>query len=528
MIKMIQRNYYFPGLIIGFYILLNILIWKHLTDQIAIDKTETLNAAKQQNRNLVASLEQYTIRILKDADAALQLVRKEHKEHGINFNMHELLDNGVADYSFVHGMALADSNGNVYNVYPDTLPSSFNVRDREAFIYQKNSVGDSLFISKPVVSRTIKKPVMLLSRKLVTTSGRFNGVVILQIEPKEFTAFYANANMERNELLSLISPDGIAYSRRRGQFQTSGDDIRKGKLLSALKKSPVGDYFAAEILTGIPTFFSYRKMKNYPIIVTAGRTEKNILNDFYDRRKNIYIFGIAFSILLMLLLVFLFFFLQQRKKFERDLTRQILQAQEKERETIGHELHDNINQILTASKLYLELSNEHQKDENVTTSIGYIQTAINEIRNISRDLSAPTLGPKSLIEAISSLISSLETITPIKFKFDYSDYHHELNKEIGLAIYRIIQEQINNTIKHAEATLVKITLGQNERTTYLLISDNGKGFDTREKRNGIGLNNILSRTQVFNGKMLINSSPGKGTRLEVVLPNSNSNHAAIY
>ena len=197
---------------------------------------------------------------------------------------------------------------------------------------------------------------------------------------------------------------------------------------------------------------------------------------------------------------------------------QVIEAQEKERAIIGYELHDNINQILTASKLHLQFTNDTLKDKNILKSIEYIQTAINEIRNISRSLSAPTLGSKSLTDSISNLIQNISNVTNLDIYFEYSTYSKEISKEQSLAIYRITQEQINNIIKHAGATKVNISLAQDNKVTILNISDNGKGFDTRVKRNGIGLNNILSRSQIFNGKMSIDSAPGKGTKLEIILP----------
>ena len=87
-----------------------------------------------------------------------------------------------------------------------------------------------------------------------------------------------------------------------------------------------------------------------------------------------------------------------------------------------------------------------------------------------------------------------------------------------LAIYRIIQEQLNNVVKHANATAVSIILSQKEHNTTLVIRDNGKGFNTFERRNGIGLNNIISRTKVFDGMVEIESAPGKGCRLIVHMP----------
>jgi signal transduction histidine kinase len=85
-----------------------------------------------------------------------------------------------------------------------------------------------------------------------------------------------------------------------------------------------------------------------------------------------------------------------------------------------------------------------------------------------------------------------------------------------LTIYRIVQEQMNNILKHAEASLITITLKENKKKLILTIFDNGKGFDAQTRRRGIGLNNIINRADVFNGNVDIQSAPGQGCMVRVV------------
>jgi len=210
----------------------------------------------------------------------------------------------------------------------------------------------------------------------------------------------------------------------------------------------------------------------------------------------------------------------KEKMYQRKLTKEIILAQEREREAIGHEMHDNVNQILTSIKLFLEMSmkNPSLREELIPKSIGHIMECITEIRNLSRELSAPTLGTKSLIDSIKSLVETIEVSSGLVIYFEHDLYRIPLIKDQNLAIYRILQEQLNNIIKHAAATVVRIVLSQQENMTELIIRDNGKGFDINAKRKGIGLNNILSRTIVFDGEFEITSQPGKGTELRICLP----------
>ncbi|MGZ5246206.1 MAG: ATP-binding protein, partial [Flavitalea sp.] len=345
---------------------------------------------------------------------------------------------------------------------------------------------------------------------------------------KVFTSFYEKANRYRNDIMSLISPDGITYSRKTGHFQSDGEDISKSPLFTHVRNNPIGNYYAKDAIRGIETYFSYRKLKDYPIITTVGRSKEDILANFYKRERNSYFFGGIISVLLLLFVVFLLITDRERKRSSAIITKEIIEAQERERANIGYELHDNVNQILMAAKLYVEMAikDKDDKDEKLNTSIEYIKSGINEIRKLSRELSAPTLGMQTLLDSVHSLIELIACCTDIKIDFDHSGYRKEVDKEQSLAIYRILQEQLNNILKHSKATQVDIILKQSDKETFISIRDNGSGFDTRARRHGIGLNNIYSRATLYQGNMTVTSAVGKGCTLEVSLPITNFEVAA--
>lgn len=521
MISLFTNNWRFSGVLIGFFLLFNILIWKQLREQVLTDRKETIAAAKRQNSNLAITLEQYTIRTLQEADAALQIVQSQIKEDGDPVEIGKLIADRMIDISYFDGISILDSSGKILMMCPDRLYSpGLDLSKREYFIQARNSTKDSLNITKPINSLTIGKSVIILSRRLSGPNGAFNGVVAIQIQPKVFTSFYEKANRNRNDIMSLISPDGITYSRRTGQIQSDGEDISKSPLFNHVRNSPVGSYYAKDAIRGIETYFSFRKLQDYPIIATIGRSKADILANFYKRERNNYFFGGIISLLLLLFVIFLLITDRDRKRSAAIITKEIIDAQERERENIGHELHDNVNQILMAAKLYVEMAmkEDHAKEEKLNTSIAYIKNGIDEIRKISRELSAPTLGSQTLLDSVHSLIELITCVTDLTINFEHSEYQMEVDKEQSLAIYRILQEQLNNILKHANATQVDIILKQTDKETCIIIRDNGNGFDTKARRHGIGLNNIYSRAKLYNGSMAIISAVGQGCTLEVALP----------
>jgi signal transduction histidine kinase len=222
----------------------------------------------------------------------------------------------------------------------------------------------------------------------------------------------------------------------------------------------------------------------------------------------------------------------QLLKSERNLARQqiqnqkaivaaVLVAQEKERANIGKELHDNLNQILGAAKLYIELAKTDEKDREMLLqkSAGHIAAVIEEIRDISKKLAAPRSNVMGLAESINILVADVMRINPIHIQYREEGIHHaELDETLQLNIFRIAQEQLNNILKHAKASKAEIYLSKTNDTVKLVISDNGIGCETTTNNKGVGITNIMSRVDLYQGTVSILSHLGEGFILKVGFP----------
>lgn len=207
---------------------------------------------------------------------------------------------------------------------------------------------------------------------------------------------------------------------------------------------------------------------------------------------------------------------QTRHKDE--LAQSVLQTEEAERKKLGEELHDNINQLLGVVKLYIQhaLVNPKMREELLQKSAHYITQTIEEIRNLSRSLLPPALNEQSLLESLYQLIEDIRHAKDIDFKVQHEGFDEaQVPDNKQLVIYRIIQEQLNNALKHSEAKMVVIQLAHCGHQVQLTIQDDGVGFDPEQIKPGMGLNNIRNRIEVFNGEMEIRSAPGNGCTLEV-------------
>jgi PAS domain S-box-containing protein len=215
----------------------------------------------------------------------------------------------------------------------------------------------------------------------------------------------------------------------------------------------------------------------------------------------------------------------QQKKRQRDITSAVIKAQESERSQLGQELHDNVNQVITTVKLYNEMLLDGIGDpkEILQKSIHHLQSCINEIRSISKRLSAPTLGKISLEDSIKELVDSINLTNRLHISFSITGVNKKIiPQDFHLTIYRIIQEQLNNIIKYAEARQVLVIIKNCGEGLYLQIEDDGKGFDTKAKRKGIGITNMETRAENMHGKLEIISAPGKGCKLVAKFPSINA------
>lgn len=212
---------------------------------------------------------------------------------------------------------------------------------------------------------------------------------------------------------------------------------------------------------------------------------------------------------------------QEKRKRQQMITAAAIKIQERERTQVGLELHDNVNQILTTVKLYTELCRDGlcDVDTTLTKSSQLLQACIDEVRALSKRLSGPTLGKVKLYDSVVELVASIHSSSRLTINLHACAIAHLIvNQEIHLGVYRILQEQFTNIIKHAAATTADIVFSIEDNHLCFTIKDDGKGFDIHAKRPGIGLTNMQTRAESLQGNLFINSTPGRGCTMLVELP----------
>ncbi|MEJ8841707.1 PAS domain S-box protein [Lacibacter sp. H375] len=212
--------------------------------------------------------------------------------------------------------------------------------------------------------------------------------------------------------------------------------------------------------------------------------------------------------------------IRQQKKTAREITETALDAQEKERNAIGQELHDNINQLLAGTKLLLQMiqTNPDKHTQYLAMCVDAINQVMNENRRIAHEMVTPFLSHETLVDLLYKIANSMLAFVGIDVEFELNNFNEDsLNEKQKLTLYRIAQEQCTNIIKYANASKVIFALESNEDSVRLTISDDGDGMTKKAAQEGIGLKNIASRLSVYNGTMDVVTSPGNGFMLSVEL-----------
>jgi PAS domain S-box-containing protein len=208
--------------------------------------------------------------------------------------------------------------------------------------------------------------------------------------------------------------------------------------------------------------------------------------------------------------------IQEQKK----ISRAIIKAQEKERNHIGQELHDNVNQILAAIKIYMDKAMRDNPETNQSIRQPYelVSLCMEEIRQLSQNLVTP-VNDIDLRSMLLGLLGPLSENTSIQTQLDYDLPDAQAkDDDLKLNIYRIIQEQVNNIVKHAAAEHIHVSVLGTGNHIRVTVTDDGRGFDLSQKRQGIGIANMTNRVKSFNGELQLQSTPGNGCTLQLTIP----------
>ena len=245
-----------------------------------------------------------------------------------------------------------------------------------------------------------------------------------------------------------------------------------------------------------------------------------------DQEKSFYTALLILALLISVIIAyFIITIIRYHRRYIRLQKERILAEitiQEKERKRIATDLHDGLGPILSSVKLNInsiEIASE--TDKVIIDKAGkHIDEIISSMRQISYNLLPNTLERKGLLEALKEFTSLINGKKVLQIDLQVLK-NFPIPKEKEIHIFRMIQEIVHNTVKHARAKHLKIGLGQEDGFLLILAKDDGKGFDiakAKEESSGLGLKSLESRTEILNGQLIIESKPAHGTEHFIKIP----------
>ena len=228
-------------------------------------------------------------------------------------------------------------------------------------------------------------------------------------------------------------------------------------------------------------------------------------------------FFVTITLLIAGILIWMLRQAQLRKQLQENFSQNLMQSQEEERARIAKDLHDSVGQQLTLIKRRLQ-----EKGDDAISELTH--KTLEDVRHISRNLYPAILKQLGLSGSIEQLLYDVDEQTDLFVSVDIDDVDDLFDEKAALHIYRFIQENVSNVMKHAFAKAVSVTLQQEEKTIRLTIKDNGKGFDVLEKQknNSLGLKTLNERIRILEGTLTIDSNKETGTLTTALIPYSHA------
>jgi two-component system NarL family sensor kinase len=290
-----------------------------------------------------------------------------------------------------------------------------------------------------------------------------------------------------------------------------------------------------EIIADLKLKYEKEKDQARILALENENLEKDLDLSLETNRKNIYLFtGLG----IIIIILFLFIFFRHKARKEKIITGQrirqleeekkvlaakaLAEGQEEERKRIATELHDGLGVLLSATKMQFssikDKSPENKKLIDKATEL--LEQASGDVRKISHNMMPGLLMKYGLVEAVEDLFESLDETESLNAATEITWQEERLPENQEIMFYRIVQELVNNTLKHAEAKNIKLIVQALPGQLEAVYTDDGKGFVVEEKleSRSIGLQSIQSRVNFLNGKVVIESKPGAGVKYIIHIP----------
>ena len=268
--------------IVLFGVLLISFVWAGIYYKVQNERQLEIEGAFKETSNFARAFEEHTLRTIKNADQVVLSLKYQYEKEGRTIDILQYISEGrIAQEPFVL-LSVIDENGDLVASSQTPFVSS-NLKDREHFLVHKDYDSGQLFISKPVLGRSSGKWSIQMTRRVNKPDGSFGGVAVVSVDPFYFSEFYKQVDLGEKSTIALIGRDGIIRARKQNQVADIGRDVSTSPIMDMITTGKDDHFIATSPLDGVNRIYSYRALKDYPLMVLVGVNEQKFLEPFKQR-----------------------------------------------------------------------------------------------------------------------------------------------------------------------------------------------------------------------------------------------------
>ncbi|MGE4110030.1 MAG: ATP-binding protein [Burkholderiales bacterium] len=525
-------------------------LWVGLRYYAALELRQTMHEAEQNLAGYARAFGEHTVRTARVLDQTAMFVKHEYETMGSRLDLGKYGSAGIFLDQFYNLIVVVDEDGWVRQVNRP-LPAS-NVKDREHFRVHIPSDTGQVFISKPVLGRSSGKWSIQFTRRINKPDGSFGGIVVASLDPTYFTEFYKAVEFGSQSVVTLIGTDGVVRARHSATSSEIGQDIRDTQLFKQLMNSDHGTYIAVSPIDQVRRIYSYRKLKEYPLVVLVGMAESEILEEANQQIAVLNIFGGIITLLILLASTTVLLLLRTQARVEESLRRSEREALSSSRmkseflARMSHELRTPLNGILGFSE-YLRDNAQQQEHREFAGTIHQAGDHLLSLVNTTLDLAKIEAGKMEVVYRQEPLEALVRRTTMLHQPFaDKKDIRLSVEMSPGIPemihcdatkVIQVLNNLIHNAIKFTDRGSVTVQVCPAGTGVRFSVIDTGPGiaaglqpllfdrfrqldaFNTRNHEgSGLGLALAKELVELMGGHIGMESEQGKGSTFFFTLP----------